>query len=140
MLLVKKCNDFHYLFSLKIGPEIRFNNIMNRKETFLNYKNKIFTTSQKWHFSKGVIPFFGSKNAIFFITFFSLKIRLEVVVNNVLDRKTTFFDYKNKIFHSPKNGIFPKGLTHDFGQKMPLFFFICVRSNKTRNSTYRLCR
>ena len=88
---------------------------MNRKETFLSYKNKSFTTSQKWHFSKGVNPFFSSKNAIFFITFFSLKIRLEVRVHNVLGRKTTFFVYKNKIFHSLKNGIFAKGLTHAFG-------------------------
>ena len=54
MLLFKKCNDFHYLFSLKIGLEIRFNNIMNRKETFFDYKNKNFSTSQKSHFSKGV--------------------------------------------------------------------------------------
>ena len=49
MLLVKKCNDFHYLFLLKIGLEIRFNNNINRKETFFEYKNKNFTTSQKSH-------------------------------------------------------------------------------------------
>ena len=73
MLLVKKCNDFHYLFSLKIGLEIRFNNNINRKETFFEYKNKNFTTSQKWHFSKGVNPFFWSKNAIFFIICFRQK-------------------------------------------------------------------
>ena len=70
MLLVKKCNDFHYLFLLKIGLEIRFNNNINRKETFFEYKNKYFTTSQKWHFSKGVNPCFWSKNAIFFIICF----------------------------------------------------------------------
>ena len=73
MLLVKKCNDFHYLFLLKIGLEIRFNNNMNRKETFFEYKNKNFTTSQKWHFSKGVNPYFWSKNAIFFIICFRQK-------------------------------------------------------------------
>ena len=129
----KKMQWFSLFVFAQKGLEIRFNNIMNRKKTFLNYKNKNFTTFQKWHF-------FWSKNAIFFITFFSLKRRLKVRANNVLRRKTTFFDYKNKIFHSLKNGIFPKGLTHDFGRKMPLFFFICVRSNKTRNSTYRLCR
>ena len=53
MLLVKKCNDFHYLFSLKIGLEIRFNNIMNRKETFFDYKNKNFSTSQNSIFQRG---------------------------------------------------------------------------------------
>ena len=116
MLLVKKCNDFHYLFSLKIGLEIRFNNIMNRKETFSNYKNKIFTTSQKWHFSKGVNPCFWSKNAIFFHYLFSLKIRLELRVNNVLDGKKPFFDYKDKIFHSLKTR------THAFVKKSATFF------------------
>ena len=80
MLLVKKCNDFHYLFSLKIGLEIRFNNIINRKETLFDYENKNFITSQKWHF--------------------------------------------------------PKGLSHDFGQKMPLFSLFVFGQNKTRNSTY----
>ena len=34
MLLVKKCNDFHYLFSLKIGLEIRLNDVLDRKETY----------------------------------------------------------------------------------------------------------
>ena len=38
--------------------------------------------------------------------------------NNVLERKETFFGNKNVIFQSPKNRIFPKGLTHAFGQKM----------------------
>ena len=91
---------------------------MNRKETFFDYKNKNFSTSQKWHFSKGVNPCFWSKNAIFFHYLFSLKIRVEERVNNVLERKKTFLDYKNKTNHSRKNHIFPKGSTHAFGQKM----------------------
>ena len=133
MLLVKKCNDFHYLFSFKIGLEIRFNNIMNRKETFFDYKNKNFSTSQKWHLSKGVIPCFSSKNAIFFHYLFSLKIRVEERVNNVQERKKPFLDYKNKTFHIPKNCIFPKGLTHAFGQKMRFVSLLVFTKNKTRN-------
>ena len=42
MLLVKKCQFFHYLFSLKIRLEIRFNNVLKRKEPFFDYKNKNF--------------------------------------------------------------------------------------------------
>ena len=57
------------------------------------------------------------KNCNFFHYFFLLKIRLELRFNNVLDRKKTFFDYKYKIFDTLKNRIFPKGLTHAFGQK-----------------------
>ena len=86
-------------------------------------------------FSKGVNPCFWSKNAIFFHYLFSLKIRVEERVNNVLKRKKkTFLDCKNKIFHSPKNRIFPKGLTHAFGQKMQLFSLFVFGQNKSKNN------
>ena len=57
----------------------------------------------------------------FFPFFFSAKIRLEIKFNDVLDRKETFFLTRRKIFEGLKNSIFPKGLTHAFGQKMPIF-------------------
>ena len=60
------------------------------------------------------------KNANFFIIFFSVKIRLETRFDNVLDRKETFLTIKTT-FSSPKNSIFPNGLTHTFGQKIPNF-------------------
>ena len=63
----------------------------------------------------------NKKMPFFFIFFFLIKIRLEIRFNNILKRKQTLFDHKNKIFHSPKNRIFPKGLTDAFGQKMPIF-------------------
>ena len=52
----------------------------------------------------------------------------------MLDTKNqTFFTIKKKIFQSPKNRIFPKGLTHAFGQKMPNFSLFRFSRNKTRN-------
>ena len=53
---LKKCNFFHYLFSLKIRLEVRFNNFLDRKkkleivlcnfveknETSFEYKNGMF--------------------------------------------------------------------------------------------------
>ena len=50
--------------------------------------------------------------------------RLELRFNNVLERKENFLTTKNKIFQSPKNRIFLKGLTHDFGEKNANSFFI----------------
>ena len=85
---------------------------------------------QKPYFSKGVNPRFWSKNLLFFLYLFSVKEGLEITFNNVLDRKETFFDHKNKIFQRLKNRIFPKGLTHAFGQKIGIFFFICFQSKK----------
>ena len=108
---------------------------MNRKETFFDYKNKNFSASQKWRFRKGLTHASGQKNAIFFHYLFSLKIRVEERVNNVLKRKKkAFLDCKNKIFHSPKNRIFPKGLTHAFGQKMQLFSLFVFGQNKSKNN------
>ena len=53
-----------------------------------------------------------------------LKIRLEIRLNNVLDTKEPFFDYKRKMSESPKNFIFPKRLTHAFGQKLQIFLYL----------------
>ena len=63
---------FLFVFGEK-GLEISFDDVLGRKETFFDYKNKIFETSQKWHFSKKVNPRFWSKNAIFVIICFRSK-------------------------------------------------------------------
>ena len=104
---------------VKKGLQIRCNDDLDKKQTFFDYKENIFQRPKNRIFPKGLTHAFAQKN--FFFLFFSLKIRLEVTVNNVLDIKKTFFDYKDKIFHSLKNRIFPKGLTHAFVKKVPLF-------------------
>ena len=57
MLMVKKFNVFLYLFLFKIRLEIRFNNVLERKETFFDYKNKIFQSSINSIFPKGLTQF-----------------------------------------------------------------------------------
>ena len=43
--------------------------------------------------------------------------------NDVLDgKKKNIFAIKKSVFQSPKNRIFPKRLTHAFGQKIIIFF------------------
>ena len=59
---------------------------------------------------------------------------LQIRCNDVLDKKQTLFDYREKIFQSPKNRIFPKGLTHFFAQKMQFFSLFVFGENKTRNN------
>ena len=73
MLLVKNCNFFLYLFSLKIRLEIMFNNVLDRKETFFGHKNFTLSKSQKSHFLRGVNPCFWSKTVIFFFICFPSK-------------------------------------------------------------------
>ena len=119
MLLIKKCNIF-YFFSVKIGLEIRFNNVLDRKQTFIFVQKQNFSKSQKSHFFKGINPCFWSTNSI----------SIEIRCNNVLERKESFFDYKNKIFLRLENRNFPKGLTHAFDQKIKIFLFICFWSKQ----------
>ena len=49
-------------------------------------------------------------------------------------QKNLFFTLKTKIFECPKYGIFPKGLTHTFGQKMPNFSLFGFDQNKTKKN------
>ena len=44
-----------------------------------------------------------------------------------------FFDYEDKIFQSPQNLFFPKGLTHAFGQKIQFFYLFVIGQKRTRN-------
>ena len=74
------------------------------------------------------------KKCQFFLYLVLVTTRLEKRFNNVADRKETFFKYKKKIFQSPKNRSFPKGLTHAFGQKMPNFSLFGCGQNKTRKN------
>ena len=53
-----------------IGQENVFYDILERKNAFLRYKNKKFKKTKNWHSSKGVNPWFWSKNGHFSNFFF----------------------------------------------------------------------
>ena len=61
---------FPTFFLGNIGQENVFYDILERKNAFLGYKNKMFKKSKNWHISKGVNPWFRSKNGHFFNFFF----------------------------------------------------------------------
>ena len=128
MFLVKKCSFFLELFSVKIRLEIMFTNVLETKETFFGHKKVNLFKSQKSHFSKGVNPCFWSKNVVFFLELFSVKIRPEIMLNSVRHRKETFFGPKKCNLSKSQKSHFSKGLTHAFGQKMYFFFLSCFRS------------
>ena len=135
MLLIKNCNFFLYLFFLKIRLEIMFNNVLDRKEPFFGHKKFSLSKSQKSHFSKGVNPCFWSKTVIFFLYLFSVKIRLEIMFNNVLDRKEIFFGYKNFNLFQFQKLHFSQGANPCFWSKNVFFFpWVVFGQNKTRNN------
>ena len=107
--------------------------ILEGKNAFLGYKNKMFKKSKNCHFSKGVNPWFWSKNGHFFNFFFLGKIGQENVFYDILERKNTFLGYKNKKFEKSKNCIILKRLIHGFWTKMSFFgtsFFYCKIDQK----------
>ena len=126
MVLVQKWPFFQLLFLGNIAQEKVFDDILERKNAFVSCKNKKFKKSKNWHFSKGVNPWFWSKNG-HFSNFFSLgNIGQENVFYDILERKNAFLSYKNKKFKKSKNWHFCKGLPHGFCPKMAIFptFFL----------------
>ena len=55
----------HFQFLSNIGQENVFYDILERKNAFLGHKNKKLKKSKNWRFSKGVNPWFWSKNGHF---------------------------------------------------------------------------
>ena len=61
------------------------------KKPFLAIKNLIFESPRKLNFSKGVNPcFWSKKKSNFLLYLFSVKIRLEIMVNNVAIQNSSF--------------------------------------------------
>ena len=99
---MSKNGDFSNFFVGNIGQENVFHDILERKIAFLGYKNKKFKKSKNGHFSKGVNPWFWSKN-VHFSNFFLGNIGQEKVFYDILERKNAFLGYRNKNFKKLKN-------------------------------------
>ena len=108
---------FPTFFLGNIGKENVFDDILQRKNVFLGYKNKKWKKAKNWHFSKGVNPWFWSKNGHFSNSFFLFNIDEENVFYDILERKNTLLTYKNKKFKKSKNWHFGKGVNPWFWSK-----------------------
>ena len=75
---------FPTFFLGNIGQENILNDILERENAFLGYKNKMLKKSKNWHYSKGVNPWFWSKNGHFFNFFFLSNLGTENVFNDIL--------------------------------------------------------
>ena len=127
MVLVKKWPFFNLFFLGNIGQKNVFCDILKRKKAFAGYKNKKFQKSKSWHFSKGVNPWFWSKNGHFFIFFLLGNIGQENVFYDILERKNAFLAYKNNKLKTSKNWDFLKGVNPWFWWRnghFSIFFFL----------------
>ena len=86
-----KNDHFSKLFFLgNIGQENVFYDNLERKNAFLDYKNKKLNKSKNGHFSKGVNPWFWSKKGLFSNFFVIGNIGQENVFYDILERKKAF--------------------------------------------------
>ena len=116
-----------FCFLGNIGRENVFDDILEPKNAFLGYKNKKFKKSKNWHFSKGVNPWFWSKNGHFSNLIFLGNIGQENIFDDILEPKNAFLGYKNKKFKKSKNCHFSKGVNPWFWSKnghFSNFFFL----------------
>ena len=85
-----------FFFLGNLRQENVFYKIRERKNAFLGYKNKKLEKSKNWHFSKGVNPWFWSKNGHFSNFYFLCNIEQENVFYDILERKDGFLGYENR--------------------------------------------
>ena len=88
---------------------------------------------EKLHFSKGVNPWYWSKNANY-SNFFFLAIQARKISFTIFQtEKKPFQAIKTESSNRRKLDIFPKGLTHAFGPKLAsfgTFFFQAIQGSK----------
>ena len=104
-----------------------FYNILVRKNASLGFKNKRFQKSKNSHFSKGVKPWFWSKNGYFSNFFFKVIQARKMYFAILQNEKMPFQAIKMRSSKSRKLKFFSNGITPGFGPKMaifPTFFFL----------------
>ena len=117
MVLVQKWPFFKLFFLGIIGQKNLFYDILEWKNSFLGYKNKKFKKWKNVHFSKGVNPWFRSKDGHCSTFFFLGKKGHEKVFYDILERTNAFLGFENKQSKKSKNRHFSKGVNPSFWSK-----------------------
>ena len=134
--LSKNGNFCQLFYSGNIGQQNVFYDILERKKAFLGYKNKKFEKSKNWHFSKGVNPWFWSKNRQVFQICFFRQDRPGKCLLRYSRTKNAFLGYKNNKFKKSKNWHFSKGVNPWFWSKNGHFSMFLVQKNKNFSNSF----
>ena len=138
VVLVQKWPFFNLFLWSYICKENVFYDILEGKNAFLAYKNKKIKKWKNWHFSKGVNPWFWSKNGHFFKLFFLGNMGQENVFYDILEQKNAFLGYKNKKFKTSKNSHFSKGVNPWFLSKNAHFSTFSFESIQARKMSFTI--
>ena len=122
MVLVQKWPFFQLFFYAILAKKNVFGDILVPKNAFQGYKNNKFKKLKNRHFSKGVNPWFWSKNGHFSNFFILGNIGQENVFDDILEPQNAFLGYKNNKFKISKNRHFFKGVNPWFWSKNGHFF------------------
>ena len=126
MVLVKNLKIFHLFIFGKISQQNVFDDILERKKAFADYKKQKVKKVKNMEFFKGVSPWFWSRIGKFSIFSFLAKSASKMCLTIFQKAKKLFQTIKKRKLKKSKNGIFPKELVHGFGQKfenLPSFYF-----------------
>ena len=138
MVLVQKWPFSHFFFWGNKRQKNVFYDILERKNVFLDYKNKKFKKTKKWHFSKGVNPWFWPKHSHFSHFLFLRIIGQENVFYDILEWENVFLGYKNKKFENSKNWHFSKGVNPSFWSKNGHFSHIFFQAINSKKMSYMI--
>ena len=135
MVLIKNLKIFHLFIFGKIREENVFDDILERKKAFLDYKKQKVKKVQNWDFSKGVGPWFWSKIWNFSIFLFLAKSERKMCLTIFLQRKKAFLDYKKEKVKKVENWDFSKGDSPWFWSKIWKFsIFLFLAKSETKMS------
>ena len=129
----KKRPFIQLFFLASIGQETVFYDILEGKNAFLAYKSKRFKKSKSCNFSKGVNPWFCSKNGHFPNFFFQAMQARKMSFMTFYNENTLFQAIKTRSSKTRKIDFFLKGLIHGFRRKLaifPTFFFQAIQTSK----------
>ena len=131
--MVQKWPFFKLFVLLNIGQENIFYDMLGRKNSFLNYKNKKLKESKNWSFSLKVFV----QKWPFFQLFFLWQYREGKCFYDILERKNAFLGYKNNKFKKSKNWHF---CVHGLCPKMAIFATFCFIEYRPRKYLLRYVR
>ena len=105
-----KSSHFSYFFFTQYRPGKYLLRLSRTTKRLSKLQKQEVQKVKNWHFSKGVNPWFRSKNDNF-PTFFILgNIGHEILFYDIPQRKNAFLGYNNKKFKKTKNWHFSKGV------------------------------
>ena len=115
---------FFFFFSGKISPENACNDILQRKNAFLDYKNKNLIKSRNKHSFKRVGPCFWSKISNFAIFIFLGKQARNMRFTNFRKEERLFRLQKQKVKKDGKLGFFRRGQSMVFVKNLKSSIFL----------------